>query len=261
MQLIGQPLDTWMRLERSVERGDFTLKVKSGHNRAVNWALGSTVLISTTDYHYNHSETRTITDLTYDEGSDTTTIVLDRPLDWDHQGLDYAYEGREELRGRMAAAVSQLDANNIKIQGEETPFAGRTALKDEQFGFKIHVLSRVDKTCSRVFNGLAIIDGVAMHDCGQKQDDEQACIFFERANKKSLIRNSVIWRAYQNGISYMPSAHNNVLYDVHFTGIRGCEEVTENLVALVYMYPGWPTGAAPKDAFVRAHCFVDNPGM
>jgi len=80
LSLIGPTRDvTWTQLDSTAEANSTTITLR----KAVDWQVGETIVIASTDYEARHAEERVITavDLT---DADKPVLTLDRMLNFKH---------------------------------------------------------------------------------------------------------------------------------------------------------------------------------
>ena len=68
----------WTRLSDMADAGSTTLQLTD----RVDWVVGDEVVVSSTDFDYQHAETRTVTAV----GADGLSLTLDQPLNFMHWG-------------------------------------------------------------------------------------------------------------------------------------------------------------------------------
>lgn len=74
---------SWARLNANAAKGSTTITI----DRAVDWAVGDEIVITTTDFLPSHSEQRKITAIS--SSGSGTVITLDKPLTYPHNGSAY----------------------------------------------------------------------------------------------------------------------------------------------------------------------------
>ena len=79
-----KPSHSWTRLNSTAEKGASSITVKG----AVDWEVGSTIVIASTGFDHNESERVTIAGIEYPRGAadDTTFISLNETLMFTHLG-------------------------------------------------------------------------------------------------------------------------------------------------------------------------------
>lgn len=108
----------------------------------VNWEVGDQIVIASSSYNYKEQDVRTITGIS-DNGDDTSTLTLNKPLTYRHYGESKTYGETvadpdnhhlvEPIEFDLRAEVALL-SRNVKIQGlssEDT---------DEAFGDRWNLL-------------------------------------------------------------------------------------------------------------------------
>ena len=127
MELHGADKMPWTRLSATAAKGAYRLRVDD----ASGWREGDRLAIASSDFHWNHTERRTIAEinfLTPPEGSSKAPaeIILDGALSYGHYGADQTYAGRTISE---RAEVSNLD-RNVVVRGDagsaESSFGAHT---------------------------------------------------------------------------------------------------------------------------------------
>jgi hypothetical protein len=101
---------TWSRLSSTAAKDATTITV----NEVVDWNVGDTIVITSTDHDHFQSEERVIKTIT--PASSSTTITFDDPLDHLHYaGVQTFGSKTVEMRAEVGCIT-----RNVKIQGDET---------------------------------------------------------------------------------------------------------------------------------------------
>ena len=106
---------TWTDLNESVVPNDTTITVRE----QVDWQAGEEIIIAPTSFDIEEYERRFIKSVTLNAGDNTSTIVLDRPLDYKHFAKTMTYDGKTF----DARAEVGLMTRNILIRGDENSLA------------------------------------------------------------------------------------------------------------------------------------------
>lgn len=119
LDLHGRPRHpTWTRLESTAYAGSTNITLEL----PVDWEIGEEIVITTTSYNANHSETRTIAN----KSADSRTLWLNSPLTYDHVAFSENLTNETNGKGaptttyKIAAGVGLL-TRNVKIIGGEYP--------------------------------------------------------------------------------------------------------------------------------------------
>ncbi len=120
MELHGADKMPWTRLAGTAAKGSYRLRVDD----ASGWRVGDRLAIASSDYHWNHTERRKISRITFANGVDgAAEIAFDVPLTYMHYGVDQTFEGRTVSE---RAEVSNL-SRNVVVRGD-------TASDEADFG-------------------------------------------------------------------------------------------------------------------------------
>ena len=101
---------TWTLLASTAEKGASTITLKD----AVDWRVGEQIVIATTDWDLEHSETRFITAVS----GDKLTITLNRPLDFQHVSVRDTYGESNQYFIEMRGEVALL-TRNVLFKGDD----------------------------------------------------------------------------------------------------------------------------------------------
>lgn len=110
MEIHGLPKISWSQLTATANPQDQTITMK----QAVDWSIGDSIVLASTDYDPHYAEVRTITNISVTK----KILTLNAPLDWMHYGQKETYSSpyrSHELD--MRCEVGNL-TRNILIQGD-----------------------------------------------------------------------------------------------------------------------------------------------
>ena len=100
LDINGKPVDVnWCGLTRTIEAGDTYLELEN----AVDWTIGSEIVISSTSYDPTHGETAIIANIS----SSGTGVTLREPLKYEHNGM-YIATFIIILRGSVLLLYSRI---------------------------------------------------------------------------------------------------------------------------------------------------------
>lgn len=101
---------TWTELSTTVNPGDTSITLGA----SVNWVVGDTIVIASTDFDHNHAETRVIKTIT--SGTD---ITFDVPLKYKHYSAVETYKNYldADTNVNVRAEVGCL-TRNVVIRGD-----------------------------------------------------------------------------------------------------------------------------------------------
>lgn len=103
LEMHGEPIEGWTRLNATVGKGDRILEIEE----PMDWGPGDKLVIASSSYWSKHDEERTITAV------NGTRIELDRPLERMHWGVMQRFAGRDvDQRAEVA-----LLTRNIVVRG------------------------------------------------------------------------------------------------------------------------------------------------
>ncbi|KIZ06824.1 hypothetical protein MNEG_1125 [Monoraphidium neglectum] len=124
----------WTRLAAPAAAGSASLSISGA---ALGWAVGQTVVVTSTTFNPDQAETRKITGVTEVPASgtgaeNTTRLALDAPLSWDHGARTASYPG-SPYHLDMRAEVALLDSNILVVPAEQDP-ASVAAVGGSRFG-------------------------------------------------------------------------------------------------------------------------------
>ena len=200
MNLYGKiPKTAYTRLTRSISIGTDVIDLLE----AVDWSIGSEIVIGPTEKFYN-PEKRIIKDLL----NGGRTIVADLPFEGFHYGSsEITYKSDDGLILDMRATVGLL-SRNIQIKGD----------KVEDWGCNILVYQYTDQYNGRIRRGNFNLQGVEISYCGQS-DTERASLDIKYVKKgaASSLKSSTIHDAYGWGLYVLTSNslqfENNLIFD------------------------------------------------
>ncbi|KXZ47885.1 hypothetical protein GPECTOR_32g498 [Gonium pectorale] len=173
IDLHGQSVGSrWTRLGASAPAGSSAIALASPQT---GWAVGSTILITSSDYNVWHAEERTIVAVQ----NNGATLLLDSPLSYPHYAWTKSYANVSAAASSpplvsvdMRAEVALL-SSNIVIEAAEGP--GVDALGGEYYG------------CRVLAHGASVarLSNVALRYCGQAGLDVPAVLFDRLASVPS----------------------------------------------------------------------------
>lgn len=106
LSIYGKPRNTWTTLGSTINPGDtnFTL------NTTVDWKVGELIVVASTSFNHNESESKVITAI------NGNVFTVDTPFDYQHVSIIESYGASDYLS--MNAEVGLL-SRNIKITGDD----------------------------------------------------------------------------------------------------------------------------------------------
>ncbi|KXZ47880.1 hypothetical protein GPECTOR_32g493 [Gonium pectorale] len=218
----------WTRLGASAPAGSYAISLASPQP---GWGVGSTILITSSDYNVWHAEERTIVAVQ----NNGATLLLDSPLSYPHYAWTKSYanasaaaSSRPLVSVDMRAEVALL-SSNIVIEAAEGP--GVDAFGGEYYG------------CRVLAHGASVarLSNVALRYCGQAGLDVPAVLFDRLASvpsgpsdppggvpNPSFLIDSVVYHSVESALVLRgPSAPVNVTGNVmYFSHDKDTVEVT-----------------------------------
>lgn len=125
IELNGADKTPWTRLSATAPEGAYTVRVQD----ATGWRVGDHIAIASSDFHWNHTERRTISKIDFATGtSGPAQITLDAPLVYEHYAAEQTYAGRPVSE---RAEVSNL-SRNLVVRGDTV---------SDEAGFGAHTIA------------------------------------------------------------------------------------------------------------------------
>jgi cell surface hyaluronidase len=190
LSLIGQERTGWTKLNATANKGDTTITLAE----TVDWQVGDTIVIASTDFDYKQAEQFTIKSISGNK------VTLDKAVQFMHYGQLQNYNGKT-LDER--AEVGLL-SHNIVIQG-------KMAAKTDTFGGHVMVMS----------GGQAVVDSVEFFNMGQENKMGRYPIHWHLMGDDSrgqYVRNSSIHDSFNRCVTVHGSngvkVQNNVTYNI-----------------------------------------------
>ena len=195
LDLHGIPTDvTWTRLEETVRANSTMLKLQ----QAVDWNIGSYIIITSTDLVKEHVEEVILVGL----DSSRKVISIDRPLQWDHLGETRYYGNNKAIE--MRAEVGLL-SRNVVVQGDVNSF-------QHEFGATIMMFSPGDESL------IGRLENIEVRNAGQAGRLGRYPIHFHMigAVKKSYARRNSVHRTFNRAFTIHGVHYLRIQYNVAF---------------------------------------------
>lgn len=295
LQLFGQDKLSFTKLAQTAERGATQIVVHNVIERnftdgasddqgfvtsaaddgTVNWEVGDTIAIASTEYDYQAYSLATITDIS-DSGNDTSTFTLDRALPNRHYGEQETYQTPDGIDPilDLRAEVALLN-RNIRIQGLESQDTDSEPGDRQLAQFKTRVedpMAHLDLDIqdTQVANGIGAnimimggagpnitVDGVQLHLMGQASRQARYPFHWHLAGDRDgdLLRNTLITNSNNRGVVVHGTGGVRVegvtLFDIHGHGffLEDGVEVDNDFIANLTMTIHNVGGDPGKDIF------------
>lgn len=228
---------SWTRLSETVYAGTNIITLEE----PVDWQVGETIVITTTSYHPNQTETGIIKW----KSANNKTLILTNLLEYDHVSFWQIDETKN--KSYLISAGVGLLTKNVKIIGKE--YTNQT---QDLYGFKILVsnyskyIEEIDMTL--YYQGYARLSGVEFIHPGQysRGDSKGYGVLFQNVKQKIPERISyIVHCSFHHGYAATIATENssniiigqNVIYHTIDSGIliqSNSNFIVKNMVCMIF---------------------------
>eukprot|EP00798_Chlamydomonas_sp_ICE-L_P008885 gene8886-3764_t len=204
-----------------------------------NWAVGDAIAISSSSFFAQEVDEATITAISYDAGTDTTKITVNKPMVYTHLGVTMTIAGDDRQHQLDMRAEVAVLTRNVVVEGDEFT---------QQFQFGGVIMVSTPTYIKK--RALMIIEQIEIRQMGQAFKLGRYALHWHMHGDvafKSYLKGNAIHHTYNRGVT---------LHNVHRALVQG-NVFFDNLGHAIFMEDGIETASFwipnPNNTYINNH--------